>query len=371
MTTLADKAILSDADSHPPMLEKDMYDSWKSQMDLYMINRQRGRMILESVKNAIQVDCDVKATNIILQGLPPEVYALVSNHKFEDTIGKNSTAHARNFIDETRKGVSSTIRLFQPDTGLIVLVFLKGDDPIDVINHMMSFLTAVVTSRGDKILWLLVLQDHTHQDQVETIQGNRGQLYVITVKEKDTCQSNVQSQRGKGMKHGSRIRQALGFQNPCYLKKAQQLEPKVYDDSVIQKTNAIVIRDSEETLMLEEESRSKMLQKQEDPMISEKKVNKKPVDYAALNQLLQDFKTRFVPQTELSAEQVFWSQNSVNSVNSEEPNLFTRPTQVEVPKELLKVSMVNSRLKKLKYHLASFDVVVKERTTATAITEGT
>nr|GFB39325.1 hypothetical protein [Tanacetum cinerariifolium] len=29
----------------------------------------------------IQADCDVKPTNIILQGLPPEVYALVSNYK--------------------------------------------------------------------------------------------------------------------------------------------------------------------------------------------------------------------------------------------------------------------------------------------------
>nr|GFC22628.1 hypothetical protein [Tanacetum cinerariifolium] len=35
----------------------------------------------------------------------------------------------------------------QPDIGLIVPVFQKGDDPIDAINHMMSFLTAVVTSR--------------------------------------------------------------------------------------------------------------------------------------------------------------------------------------------------------------------------------
>nr|GEU87177.1 hypothetical protein [Tanacetum cinerariifolium] len=34
-----------------------------------------------------------------------------------------------------------------PGTGLVVLVFQKGDDPIDAINHMMSFLTAVVTSR--------------------------------------------------------------------------------------------------------------------------------------------------------------------------------------------------------------------------------
>nr|GEW93720.1 hypothetical protein [Tanacetum cinerariifolium] len=46
-----DKAILSGADSRPPMLEKNMYDSWKSRMELYMLNRQHGRMILESVEH--------------------------------------------------------------------------------------------------------------------------------------------------------------------------------------------------------------------------------------------------------------------------------------------------------------------------------
>nr|GEY71399.1 hypothetical protein [Tanacetum cinerariifolium] len=125
------------------------------------------------------------------------------------------------------------------------------------------------------------------------------------------------------------------FQNPFYLKKAQLLEPKLYDCNVIEKTNAIVIHDIEETLMLAEKSH---------------------------------FKTRFVPQIKLSAEQAFSSQNSVNSP---EPTPSSRPTKVEVPKELSKVSMVNTSLKKLKYHLASFDVVVKERTTTTTITKGT
>ncbi|GKD76579.1 hypothetical protein Tco_1339200, partial [Tanacetum coccineum] len=107
MTTLGDKAILSGADNRPPMLEKELYDSWKSRMELYMLNRQHERMILESIENgpliwptieengvtrprkyseltaadAIQADCDIKATNIILQGLPNEIYALVSHHK--------------------------------------------------------------------------------------------------------------------------------------------------------------------------------------------------------------------------------------------------------------------------------------------------
>ncbi|GJW10842.1 hypothetical protein Tco_1576669 [Tanacetum coccineum] len=66
-------------------------------------------------------------------------------------------------------------------------------------------------------------------------------------------------------------------------------------------------------------------------------------------------------------EQAFWSQNSMNS---SDPSPFCRPTKVKVPKELPKVSMVNTSLKKLKQHLDGFDVVVKERTTATAIIEG-
>nr|GEV59708.1 ribonuclease H-like domain-containing protein [Tanacetum cinerariifolium] len=95
-------AMLSGTDNRPPMLEKDMYDSWKSRMELYMLNRQHGKMILESVEHgpllwptfeddgvtrlkkysklsiaeAIQADCDVKATNIIPQALPLEIYAL-------------------------------------------------------------------------------------------------------------------------------------------------------------------------------------------------------------------------------------------------------------------------------------------------------
>ncbi|GJV77576.1 retrovirus-related pol polyprotein from transposon TNT 1-94 [Tanacetum coccineum] len=126
----------------------------------------------------------------------------------------------------------------------------------------------------------------------------------------------------------------------------QQLKPKLYVGDIIEKTNPIVILDSEETLLLAEESRSKMLLKQKDPIMFEKKVNTTPVDYAALNQLYKDFKTCFVPQTEFSAEQAFWSQNLVNS---SEPILSSRQTIVEVPKELPKVSMVEYSLKNLKH----------------------
>ncbi|GJS16243.1 hypothetical protein Tco_0410715 [Tanacetum coccineum] len=43
--------IIAGADNRPPMLDKSMYDSWKSRMELYIENRENGRMILNSVQN--------------------------------------------------------------------------------------------------------------------------------------------------------------------------------------------------------------------------------------------------------------------------------------------------------------------------------
>ncbi|GKE17815.1 hypothetical protein Tco_1425392 [Tanacetum coccineum] len=73
-----------------------------------MENRENGKMILNSIQNGplvwpaivqedgttrtkkyeelsvtekLQADCDLKATNIVFQGLPPDVYAIVNHHK--------------------------------------------------------------------------------------------------------------------------------------------------------------------------------------------------------------------------------------------------------------------------------------------------
>nr|GFC37969.1 hypothetical protein [Tanacetum cinerariifolium] len=74
--------------------------------------------------------------------------------------------------------------------------------------------------------------------------------------------------------------------------QAQQLKPNLYDGSVIGKSDVIVVPDSENTLMHAEESRSKMIAKQNDPQLIEKKLITKPIDYATLNQLSTDFNTR-------------------------------------------------------------------------------
>ncbi|GKC97995.1 hypothetical protein Tco_1168270, partial [Tanacetum coccineum] len=55
MTTLAEFMIITGEDNRPPMLEKSLYDSWKSRMGFYMKNKENGRIILDSVLNSLLV----------------------------------------------------------------------------------------------------------------------------------------------------------------------------------------------------------------------------------------------------------------------------------------------------------------------------
>nr|GEU67167.1 hypothetical protein [Tanacetum cinerariifolium] len=369
------------------MLEKDMYDYWKSIMELYMMNTQHGRMILESVKNgpliwpsteengvtrpkkyselsatkAIQADCDVKATNIILQVIPPEVYALVSNHKVAKELweriqllmqGTSLTKQEREWRHTSL--VAGTSRTYTSGASgnnygkqrTVICYNCKGE------GYMSKQCTKTKRKRyepwfKDKVLLVQAQANGQilHEEELAF-------LADLKIAEAQTTQTvithNVVYQADDLDAYDSYCNE-INTSKAMLLSEqsniVNQSETEITSDSNIipypqYMTNAIVIRDSEETLMLAEESRSKMLLKQKDPMMSENKVNTKPVDYA-------------------------------NSVNFEEPTPSTRPTQDEVSKELPKVSMVNTSLKKLKHHLSSFDVVVKERTTTIAITEGT
>nr|GEW08219.1 hypothetical protein [Tanacetum cinerariifolium] len=93
------------------------------------------------------------------------------------------------------------------------------------------------------------------------------------------------------------------------VEKAQQLEPKLYDGNVTMNTYAIMILNSDETLMLAEESHSIKILKQQDQMVLEKKVNTTP-----------------------------------NYMNSSDPSPSCTPTRVEVPKELPKCLKLKTEL---------------------------
>ncbi|GKC26317.1 retrovirus-related pol polyprotein from transposon TNT 1-94 [Tanacetum coccineum] len=145
-----------------------------------------------------------------------------------------------------------------------------------------------------------------------------------------------------------------------------RIQPTLYDGSVIAKEHDVIpMIDDEETLILEEESRSKMLDKQNDPISIEKKIKISLIVYSMLNKIKEDFGKRFVTRKELSVEQAFWLKHSSFS-----ETLVTShtPVRIEAPSELPKVSLVNESLKKLKYQLANFENVLKKRTTSDATT---
>ncbi|GKD36057.1 hypothetical protein Tco_1251566, partial [Tanacetum coccineum] len=107
MTTLAEHMIVAGAENCPPMLDKAMYNSWQSQMRLYIKGKKNSRMMLDSLdygllvyltieengvtqpkkyselsaEDQLQDDCDVQATNLVLLGLPLNVYSLVNHYE--------------------------------------------------------------------------------------------------------------------------------------------------------------------------------------------------------------------------------------------------------------------------------------------------
>ncbi|GJV24501.1 retrovirus-related pol polyprotein from transposon TNT 1-94 [Tanacetum coccineum] len=311
----------------------------------------------------------------------------------------------------------------QMDSSLVVPMFNQGDDPIACLNKAMAFLTAVASSRLP--LTNNQLRTSSNSRNKATIQdgmgnatsfgGNNagGQRRVVKCyncqgeghmdrqctqqpKDLDPCilEDDVSKQR-KSLHLSSKLtylnkneskekeskhmvkeidlekkikeldnnvykvgqsaqtlhmltklqvfyndthKQALGYQNPFYLKKAQRIKPTLYDGSVISSQNAASpVIDDEETLILEE-----------------------------LNRLSEDFGKRFVPQQELSDEQAFWLQTLHHNTDQS----ASSPIKIEAPQELPKVSLVNTSLKKLKYHLGQFNAAVKKQNTPDAITKG-
>ncbi|GJS94702.1 retrovirus-related pol polyprotein from transposon TNT 1-94 [Tanacetum coccineum] len=91
---------------------------------------------------------------------------------------------------------------------------------------------------------------------------------------------------------------ALGYQNPFYLKQAQQKQQSLYNGKVLlEKHDPPAVYDSEETLQLAQESRLKM-----------KQLNKeiKPANYTKINHL----SGVFVSQTAKSREELYFSNTS-------------------------------------------------------------
>ncbi|GJU88520.1 retrovirus-related pol polyprotein from transposon TNT 1-94 [Tanacetum coccineum] len=158
MTTLAEFMIIAGADNRPPMLDKTMYDSWKSQ------NGETRKKKYEelSASEKLQADCDLKATNIgetmyqyywiftqlindmhiinmtmrhvqvntkFLNSLPPEWSKFVMDVKLARDLHTTNYDQLYSYLQQHEAHANET-RLLR----LAVHVFNQGDDPIACLN---------------------------------------------------------------------------------------------------------------------------------------------------------------------------------------------------------------------------------------------
>nr|GEV08642.1 retrovirus-related Pol polyprotein from transposon TNT 1-94 [Tanacetum cinerariifolium] len=324
------------------MLEKDMYDSWKSRMELYIMNRQHERVILESVENG------------------PLIWP---------TIEENDVARPKKYSE------LSATEATQADCN-------EGDDPIDAINHMMSFLSAVVTSYFPTTNNRL--RNSSNPRKQATI--NDGRVIVQPVDGRKIYFAMGTSRTYTPVANGSNSgKQRTIIYNNCkgegHMSK-QCTKPK-------RKQNDSWFKDK--VLMVQAQPNGQILHEKElaflaDLRIPEGQATQTVITHNAAYQT-DDLDAYDSDCDELNTARVALianlshygsdalgevhnPDNVDNSMINQDPNPSKRPTKVDVPKELPKVNMVNTSLNKLKHHLAGFDVVIKERTMPTANTEG-
>ncbi|GJR24766.1 hypothetical protein Tco_0973293 [Tanacetum coccineum] len=329
MTTLAEFMIIFGAENHPPMLEKSMYDSWKSRTELYIENRENGRIILNSVLNCplvwptvtqedgttrtkkyeehsvsekLQVDCDLKATNIVLQGLPLDVYAIVNHHK-------------------VAKEIWDRVKLLMQGTKLS--------------------LQEKECKMYDKFDKFSFVKDETLYQYYWRFAQLINNMNVINM-----------SMRPVQLLRGS-LQQTINLELP-----------------LIQET-----RPQFKTAGLLWEARTKLCwwkDKMARKCHSAKRTRER---FYGINPGILDSQglliTSIPKQCFLSKLRIIrctlsHSQHAIIPMIDDEETLILD----EAPRELPKVSLVNTSLKKLKYHLGKFDTVVKKRITPDAIIEG-
>nr|GEU87543.1 hypothetical protein [Tanacetum cinerariifolium] len=139
----------------------------------------------------------------------------------------------------------------------------------------------------------------------------------------------------------------------CYNCQAEEhmakqcTQPKIRRDATWFKEKVLHVQaQAEDTLILAEESRLKMVEKQNDPIMKIEKINIALINYFELNKLAKNFGKHFVPQQELLAKQKFWLQSF--DKNSKEPSTSNTPVKIEVPSELPKLQVKDTVISKLK-----------------------
>nr|GEU31172.1 uncharacterized mitochondrial protein AtMg00810-like [Tanacetum cinerariifolium] len=365
--TLAEYMILSGDDNRPPMLDKDLYDSWKSRMELYMENREHGRMILESVEHGDDpIACLNKAmaflTAIASSWFPSTNNQLKTsfNTRNQATIQDSRVIvqqvqrrQGQNYSGEGHMARQCTQPKRQKnavwykeeamlaeaqETGQILdeeqLAFLA--DP----GIPAAVLMANISNYGSNVISEVPNSDNYLNDM-----DNQKEL---ALKEKvDSLEQNLSKQITK---EECLLETFNVFKNKSKEKENKYMETEIDLEQKIKELNNIVFKVGQSTQTVH------MLTK---PQSFYDNVHKQALDY----------QNPFYLKKAQRMQPTLYDGIVISEKHVVMPVIDNEET-VEIPSELPKVSLVHESLKKLKFQLAQFDSVVKKRTTPNSLTEG-
>ncbi|GJU79946.1 retrovirus-related pol polyprotein from transposon TNT 1-94 [Tanacetum coccineum] len=315
-----------------------------------------------------------------------------TNPPFTTVFLTNLKSHKVEFIPQL--STADNLNFPQPDSGLVVPVFQKGDDPINAINHMMSFLTAVVTSRYPTTNKQLRTSSN-HSDDLDAYDSDCDELNsakialmvnlsrngsdalteekcrILTLSvHKDVLILSMFEQLNTQVMHCTDVNKALTTELDRYKEEVKDLKEMQNVENSFSRSNeqyAEIVR-LKETLFEQMQEKDSLMKTDSDLKKDLKMEENRNIDREIVLEKKIKQLDNIIFKRGQSAQTVSYD-GITTSVPALDPSYSSTTIKVEVPKELPKVSMVYTSLKELKCYLTGFDLVVKERTTATAITE--
>nr|GEV13108.1 hypothetical protein [Tanacetum cinerariifolium] len=287
--------IIAGADNRPPMLEKSLYDSWKSHMKLCINNREDDRMILNSIQNG-------PLAMALLTAVASSRF-LSTNNQLRTTSNPRNQGNATIFEGNSEGGHARVVRYYdRQGEGHMARQYTQPKRP----RNAAWFKEKAMLTEAQESGQVLNEEQLAFLADPAILDGQAAQTTIPNVVV-------------------SRVRTLMLMILTVMMSLMQR--------RVISSQRVVIpVIDDEEILILEEVSRSKMVAKQNDPIYKENKLHTTPINYVKLNRMSKDFGKRFVPQQELSAGQAFWLQTSNHKTDQSDIS----PVKIKAPRELPK-----------------------------------
>ncbi|GJS70043.1 hypothetical protein Tco_0702884 [Tanacetum coccineum] len=274
-------------------------------VDQHLATVEETRSYFESLYNNLAIEVEkVNSVNHKMKETNADLTTKLARYKNQEKCFEISQEK----YDKLERCYQKSVYQEQCLTKKINALHLSSGKQITTLNEEISNLNKQLSKEKSTVSSLLeekkklksdfkIREDELLDKQIQ-LENKIKELDNILVKTGQSIQTmHMLSPKPDSFYHTEQ-KMALGYQNPFYLKQAQQKQQSLYNGKVLlEKHDPPVVYDSEETLELAQESRLKM-----------KQLNKeiKPANYTKINHL----SGVFVSQTAKSREELYFSNTS-------------------------------------------------------------